>query len=229
MSANDHENSRAASTPAPAPAHGAAPTTDLDADIAPVARLKEQAARDLRRQKQLAIAVAGALGAFLLLVYFPSVATLAQLNEQLNSDARRLQDDQERSRVLPEMRMTAERLERDLAGFKPFPASAPLDALISETMQLGLQFQLRDLRWEPRPEVVEGPLGVLPVRLVFEGNFENVYSFIRRCEQMAQPVRIQELHMKQKPAQQAGSAPAAGEVTVELLLNVYFQAPATAP
>ncbi len=70
---------------------------------------------------------------------------------------------------------------------------------------------------------------MLPVRLVFEGNFENVYSFIRRCEQMAQPVRIQELHMKQKPAQQAGRAPAAGEVTVELLLNVYFQAPATAP
>ena len=195
-----------------------------DAEMAAVARLKQQAIVDLRRQKQLGIAAMAALGAFLVLVYFPSVTTLAQLKEQIVSDARQLQTDRERSRVLPEMRLTSARLERDLTGFKAFPTQAPLDELISETTQLGMQFQLRDLRCEPAPEIVDGPLGILPVRLTFEGNFENVYSFIRRCEQMPRPVRVQELRIKQKPAGAGNVVPPAGDVTVELRLNVYFEA-----
>jgi Tfp pilus assembly protein PilO len=201
--------------PAPEAAEGENPA---------VARLKAQATGDLRRQRELGVAAIAAIGAFLLLVYFPSVATLSQMNERINTDARQLRTDRERSRVLPEMRLTAQRLERDLSGFKAFPDHAPLNELIAETTQLGTQLQLRDLRCEPGPETMEGTLGLLPIRLTFEGNFENVYSFIQRCEQMPRPVRVQELHIRQKQAQQGNTAAPAGDVSVELRLNAYFQA-----
>jgi Tfp pilus assembly protein PilO len=195
-----------------------------EAESPPVARLKGQAAGDLRRQKELGIAALVAVAAFLVLVYFPSVATLSQMKERISSDARQLRTDRQRSQVLPEMRLTSERLERDLTGFKEFPGHAPLNELIAETTLLGTQLQLRDLRCEPGPEMVDGTLGVLPIRLTFEGNFENVYSFIQRCEQMPRPIRVQELHIRQKQAQQGNAAAPAGDVAVELRLNAYYQA-----
>ncbi len=195
-----------------------------DVDLPEVARLKDQAASDLRRQKQLAGAAVAAGLAFLMLVYFPSVATLSQLHKRIDNDARKLRTDRERSSLLPQMRVTSARLERDLASFKPFPAASPLNELIGHTSQLGQQLQLRDLRCEPRQEMFDGTLGILPVLLTFEGNFENVYSFIRRCEQMEQPLRVQELRIRQKPAAQANTAPPVGEVTVELLLHAFYEA-----
>ena len=199
------------------------PVEPEDVEPDDVGHLKQQAVIDLRRQKQLAGAAFAAVVAFLALVYLPGVTTLARLHERLDLDGRQLRTDRERSSALPDMRLSSARLERDLEGLPDFPAQPPLDELMRETTQLGLQLHLRGLRYQPQDQVREGNLGVLPVRLTLEGNFENVYSFISRCEQMPWPVRVQELHVRQKPAQQGGTPPA-GDVTVEMKLNVYFQA-----
>lgn len=217
------KNPDLAEKPAATQNAGAMPDHASDVDFPRVSDLKPRSARDLRLQKQLGAAAAVAVGAFLVLIYVPSATTLTSLHQQINADLRNLESDRARGRLLPELQSTAQRLEKELAGFKPLPAEHGLNELVRETSQLGVQLQLRAFRCEPYDAVVDGPLGTLPVRLTFEGNFQNVFSFVRRCEELERPVRVQEMKVRQKPAQ-SGALPEPGEVTVEMVLHVFYAA-----
>ncbi len=194
-----------------------------EAEPASVARLKRRGTSDLRRQKHLAAAAIVGVVAFVAIFYLPSMSTLSTLHERIVTHAQQLQSDRERGRNLPALRETADRLERELAAFKPLPRGDGLNQLLQETGSLARQLRLRGFRSEPQQPTVNGPLGVLPVRLTFDGNFENAYSFIRRCEELSRPVRVLDLTVRQKPGEQGG-APRPGEVSVEMVLNVFYDA-----
>jgi Tfp pilus assembly protein PilO len=205
---------------------GGEPTEAPEIEPPAVARLKQQAPRDRRSQKQLATVAVVFVAAFLLLVYLPSIKTLSQLHERLTSNALQLESNRERSRALPQLRATADRLERELKLFKQLPGERKVGEVINQATKIGLQLQLHSLRQEQRETVYEGGLGIVPVQMTFEGNFENVYSFLNRCEQLPDPVRVHELKIQPK-APAAGSALQSGEVSVTLVLNVYFKAEAS--
>lgn len=199
----------------------------LEQEAPLITSLKEQAPRDLRVQKQLAVVAVVFVAAFVLLVYLPSISTVSKLHERITSGAQQLESDLERGRSLPWLRTSAVRLENELSGLKPLPDRRDPDEVIHQANDFALQLHLRGFKYEKLDSVVDGPLGTMPLRLSFEGNFENVYSFIRRCEELPRPVLVQEMKIRQKPGTQGTPTPA-GEVVVEMVLNVYYKAGAFA-
>lgn len=199
------------------------PNEAPDDDAPSIASLKAQAPHDLRVQKQLAAVAVVFVAAFVLLVYLPSMSELSKLQERITSGAQELQSNRERGRTLPSLRASALRLESELASMKPLPDRREVDEVIRETNGFALQLQLRGFKYDKLDSVVEGPLGTAPLRLSFEGNFENVYSFIRRCEELPRPVRVREMKIMQKQGGQGAPTPV-GEVNVEMVLNVYYEA-----
>lgn len=194
---------------------------DLEAEPELIARLKHQAPRDLRIQKQLAIIAVSFVAAFVLLVYLPSMRTLTRLHERLTAGTQMLESNLERGRALPQLRDAANRLEQELAPFKPLPAERALSDVTYEVRRVGAQLSLRGLNQLQQQHLLEDGLGIAPVKLTFEGNFENVYSFIRRCEELPHPVRISEMKIEQKPAT-ATTPLQLGEVRVSMVLDVFF-------
>lgn len=199
----------------------------LDQEAPHITSLKQQAPRDLRVQKQLAVVAVVFVAAFVLLVYLPSMSTVSKLHERITSGSLQLESNLERGRSLPMLRTAAVRLENELSGLKPLPERPDPDEVIHQANDFALQLQLRGFKYEKLDSVVEGPLGTMPLRMSFEGNFENVYGFIRRCEELPRPVRVREMKIRQKPGTQGMPTPS-GEVLVEMVLNVYYRAGAFA-
>jgi Tfp pilus assembly protein PilO len=56
-----------------------------------------------------------------------------------------------------------------------------------------------------------------PVSLTFEGDFVNVFSFLRQTEEMQRLTRVKEL--KLRSSDRTGKS---GQVEVELSMNIYF-------
>ena len=187
-----------------------------------VAKLKQQGPRDLRAQKHLAAVCAGFVLTFILAFYVPSARTVSELQEQILTGAQQLQSNRERGRALPELRARSDRLENELSAFRPLASEGDVPAIVNQTVSFGSISQLRAFVQQQMEPSIEGPVGVWPIRMSFEGNFENVFSFLRRCEQLPNPVRISEMTIRAKNA--TSSEPVqAGDVVVNMVLNVYFR------
>lgn len=207
-----------APTAGPAPAEASSPPETCQG-------LKQQAARDLRRQKQLGVAAGVAVVAFLFLVYLPSMATLADLHQQISSDAYQLRADSRRARKLPEVRSAADLLEHQLSQFRPVPSRPEPNSFMSDAADLATQLSLRSFKCKPLESSTAGLVGTTPVQLSFSGEFENVYTFLRRTEQLPRLMRIHDLKIKQRAGDRG--APVPGFVDVEMTVHLFFLAEET--
>lgn len=188
-----------------------------------VAKLRNQAARDATRQKQLGGVALVAAVAFLVLIYIPSASALSALRQRIGSDARQLQVDQERSSLLPQLRATADLLEGQLSQIKPIAESSMLHDFSRRASDMSLQMQLRDLDYSPYEASLQGSVATLPVRLTLSGNFIDVYEFVRQCEQMPHLVRVQDLAIRQRPGEGGAEFLVPGDVDLEMTLVLYQQ------
>lgn len=208
------------------PEQAPAPSATLEmpeAETPLVARLKQQAPRDRRAQKQLSTVTVLFVATFALAVFFPSFRRLSDLHERIVAGAQQLQSNRERGKALPDLRARADSLQSQLASFKPLAAERDVPGIINDMVGFGTISQLREFNQQQQEPSLDASLGIWPIRMTFEGNFENVYSFLRRCEQMPTAVRINDISIKQKPGV-PGAAAQPGDVTVSMLLNVYYVA-----
>ena len=139
-----------------------------------------------------------------------------ELTALLAERERDLKASKTQTRILPEVATEVDRLRARLErSKKSIPKQQDLAPFIREVTQLGQQASLRKPLIEPKPAARGARVSELPISLTFDGDFVNVYSFLRNLEEMPRLTRIRQMKITSKDK--------TGQVRGQVLLNIYFQ------
>ena len=153
---------------------------------------------------------------FYVFAYRPSGARLATLRQDVEIKRRELKDNQSRTQIRPVVEQTVNERRRKLERFdKKLPKQQDFGQFYNDITFLGRQSALSKCSVEPAAVPKRNDKFVeLPIDLRFEGNFLNVFSFLRQIDQMQRLTRIHNLKVTSK-----GNA---GQVEVQLSMNIYY-------
>jgi Tfp pilus assembly protein PilO len=178
--------------------------------------LKSQIRWCARLQFGLGVTVGLAVLLFYLGSYQPHDRKMGQLTEQLLQTQRDLQVSQAQAQRLPSVTADLTRLRAELADYKKLPSKSELGDFVAQINQLHSETDLH--KWElkingapTRHEQFTEQL----VSLTFEGDFVNVFNFLRRAEDMQRLTRVSNILIH-------GADLKAGVVTVDLSMNLYY-------
>jgi len=186
-----------------------------------VTSLRNQLDWCVKAQAILGVCLAFALGLFYVCGYRPSSHRLADLQMEIQHKRRQLNDNTSQVAVLPALIEAVTELEKRLALYdKQLPRQQELDRFIKDINTLVHDASLKRVEVKPAVMPVRSQLfAEQPVNLKFEGDFMSVFSFLRQTEQMQRLTRVKELKLKS-----SDRADKAGQVEVELSMNIYFAA-----
>jgi Tfp pilus assembly protein PilO len=169
----------------------------------------------------LCAATVVAAGGFYGLVYRPQTRQLREVQAQIATTSGELAICRDQTRMLTTVATDVERLRSRLREFKTLPKLQDLSHFIRDISQLGDQANLR--RFEQRQAMpVRGlKLSAQPMSLTFEGDFVNVFSFLRHTEELQSLIRIPSINIKtiEGPMKDRN-----GQVKVQMTMNIYFAA-----
>lgn len=139
----------------------------------------------------------------------------AALAVQIQEKQRELREGKSHTSALPEVATEVERLRARLErSKKSVPRQQDLPQFIRDVSQLGQQASLRKPFFKPGTPVRGELVCELPISLNFEGDFVNVYSFLRNLEEMPRLTRVREIKLNARDR--------TGQVKVQLSMNIYF-------
>jgi len=172
-----------------------------------------------RAQWVLGISLAAALVVFYLFIYGPNSQKLDDLYMQIDAKRRDLTSNQTRVQILPSVLLAVNEMRTRLEKFdKKLPKQPELGRFINDITEVSHQASLRRVTVEPGVPVRTGGLfAEWPIALKFEGDFLNVFSFLRKTEEMQRLTRVRGLKLR---GAEPGAKP--GQVQVELSMNIYF-------
>jgi type IV pilus assembly protein PilO len=148
--------------------------------------------------------------------YRPTSARLVSLRQEIENQRRELKGNQLRTQIRPELEQRVNELQRKVDRFdKKLPKQQDFGQFYNDITFLGRQSALSKCAVEPAavPRRNDGVVE-LPIDLRFEGNFLNVFSFLRQIDQMQRLTRVQNLKVIAK-----GNT---GQVEVQLSMNIYY-------
>jgi Tfp pilus assembly protein PilO len=153
---------------------------------------------------------------FYLFGYRPASMRMASMRQEIEIKQRELKDIQQRTQIRPLVEQTVNERRRKLERFdKKLPKQQDFGAFYNDITFLGRQSALSKCSVEPAAVPQRNDRFVeLPIDLRFEGNFLNVFSFLRQIDQMQRLTRVQNLKVTSK-----GNA---GQVEVQLSMNIYY-------
>jgi Tfp pilus assembly protein PilO len=178
--------------------------------------LQNQVAWFTRAQWTLAAAMVLLVGGFYLAGYRPESRRLDELKNLLGQHQQELSASQSKTRILPDVASEVERLKVRLEKLKSMPRQQELSQFIKDIAQLGQQASLKRFDLKPGMPARDERFNQLPVQLTFEGDFVNVYSFLRHTEELQRLMRVRGMNIKGKDK--------LGQVKVQLAMNIYFAA-----
>jgi Tfp pilus assembly protein PilO len=180
--------------------------------------LQKQAEWCARVQWGLGMAVLVLVVGFYAAVYRPNRQRLDALNLQIDSSRQTLTGNRSRLQVLPEVNVAVAGMQSWLDQFdKTVPRLPEIGPFINDITEISHQAGLRK-GWtvEPGVPTQSDSYREFPIALKFEGNFENVFSFLRQAELMKRLTRVKSLKVR------SADAGKSGQVQVELSMNIYF-------
>lgn len=169
-----------------------------------------------RAQWVLGSAMLVVVAGFYLFGYRPASVRMASLRQEIDIKQRELKDIQQRTVIRPLVEQTVNERRRKLERFdKKLPKQQDFGQFYNDITFLGRQSALSKCSVEPAAVPRRNDRFVeLPIDLRFEGNFLNVFSFLRQIDQMQRLTRVQNLKVTSK-----GNA---GQVEVQLSMNIYY-------
>jgi Tfp pilus assembly protein PilO len=176
--------------------------------------LQTQIKWSVRAQWALAVVIIAALGAFYALAYRPQSQHLRSLRRQIVQSQDDLAANQSQTSILPRVKAEVDVLRAKLARYKALPQQHELAQFIRDIAQLGQQSSLRQWDWKPGDTARNERCNELPLRITFEGDFVNVFSFLRHAEDLQRLARVRSMNLKSKDRQ--------GQVKAQLTMNIYF-------
>jgi Tfp pilus assembly protein PilO len=181
--------------------------------------LQTQAEWCARAQWVLGITLFVMIVGFYALAYRPNKEKLDGLDMQIATKRRDLTSNRSRVQILPDVLLAVNEMRNRLERFdKKLPKAPELHGFINNITEVSNQAGLRN-KWTVEPGV---PLrselyAEWPISLKFEGDFKNVFTFLRRAEEMQRLTRVKGLKVHAIDA--SGKS---GHVQVELSMNIYF-------
>jgi Tfp pilus assembly protein PilO len=166
-----------------------------------------------------AMVVAG--GLFYAAIYRPLSRQTGAVNAQISKVSSELAICQDQTRMLNSVATDVERLRARLREFKTLPQQQDLAQFIKDIPQLNLQANLRKFEHRQGGLVRAGKLNAVPVTLTFEGDFVNVFSFLRHAEELPRLIRVPAMRLEAAPGAMKDKS---GQVKVQMTMNVYFAA-----
>lgn len=178
--------------------------------------LREQVGWSQRVQWMLLGGTVLILAVFVAVGYLPTQRRLAGLEGEISRRRAELAGRQNKAERLRELERKIEVQKRELGGFdEKLPKQQDLGQFIKDLTAMGQGALLR------RSEVKLGVprrmelFSELPLELTFEGDFNNVYYFVRQTEEMKRLTRVRSLRVRSLDSRQ-------GQVEVHMTLSIYF-------
>jgi Tfp pilus assembly protein PilO len=166
----------------------------------------------------LGVTLAVVLVGFYGFIYRPNSQTLEALDLQIQSKRQTLSGNRSRVQVLPDVMLAVADMHRRLEGNdKQVPRLPELGPFINRITEISHDAGLRK-GWTVEPGVpAQSELyREWPISLKFEGDFNNVFAFLREAEKMARLTRVKSLKVR------SADTGKSGQVQVELSMNIYF-------
>lgn len=172
-----------------------------------------------RGQWALAGVIVALVAAFYVLGFRPLSKRLNDLRGQITQRQRDVFAGRAETKVLPDVAGEVQRLQARLErSNKSIPPQQELSQFIRDITQLSQQANLKRFSYKPGVAARGEQVCELPIPLVFEGDFLNVYAFLRNLEEMPRMTRVRGMHVKAKDRDKSGN------VQVQLSMNIYFAA-----
>ena len=178
--------------------------------------LQTQLAWCVKAQWGLGIGLVVILAAFYFVGYRPQHAKLKERKAQIQQKQQEMDAANTRVANLPAVAIEVEKLRTKLERFnKKLPKQQDLGQFIRDITTLSQQSSLKKLTVQPGAPKRTPLYCELPVLLNFEGDFLNVFSFLRQTEDMQRLTRVNSLTVETKDAKH-------GQVEVQVSMNIYF-------
>jgi len=173
-----------------------------------------------KAQAILGVCLIVILGGFYLFGYRPASTKLADLQQMIASKRRDLLDNTAKVKILPDVIVAVNELRSRLEKFdKQLPRQQEMDRFINDINKMVHNASLKKVFVNPAVVPVRSEMfAEQPVQLRFEGDFMNVFSFLRQTEEMQRLTRVKELKVHNISDKTAKP----GQVEVELSMNIYF-------
>lgn len=178
--------------------------------------LKSQIRWCARIQFGLGAIVGLAVLLFFLVCYQPHDRKMSQLSDQLLQTQRDLQVSQAQAQRLPSVTADLTRLRAELADYKKLPSKSELGDFVAQINRLHSETDLHKwaLNISGAPKRYE-QFTDQQVSLKFEGDFVNVFNFLRRAEDMQRLTRVSSIVIE-------GADFKTGVVSVDMSMELYY-------
>ena len=178
--------------------------------------VQSQIAWCARAQWTMTLVMASLIVAFLLFGFIPGNRRQRELREQIADKGRELELNQGRASNLVTLAKDVERLQLKLERQnKVLPKTAELGEFIGALTPARQQFQIKKFVHQVGQIRRQELFGEIPITMTFEGEFLNVFGFLRQLEGMQRLTRVKNLTVRCKD-------PRTGQVDVSMAMNIYF-------
>ena len=178
--------------------------------------LKTQIAWCARAQWTMSLVMATLFLLFFVVGYRPANQRLLALRGQIAGSSKRLETNQSRAMNLPILAAEVAKLEARLQrNNKQLPRTLELGEFIGQMTLVSQQSNLRKLVHQPGAVRRLELYSEIPITMTFEGDFTNVFSFLRQMEEMQRLTRVKSLTVRSRD-------PKLGLVDVSLSMNINF-------
>jgi Tfp pilus assembly protein PilO len=178
--------------------------------------LKTQIGFCSRAQLMLGVALLVVVGIFFLAGYRPQTARLQQMNQEMTQTEKELETSQAQAAHLPEVAADLARLKTQLADFQHLPNNPDLGEFTSQITELSRKTGLSKIELDLNGSSVRtDAYGQRAVELKFDGDFMQVFAFLRQAEAMPRLTRISSIAIN-------GADLKSGSVHVDVKMDLYF-------
>jgi Tfp pilus assembly protein PilO len=178
--------------------------------------VQSQIAWCAKAQWSMTIIMCSLIVGFLIFGFRPNNQRRNALRSEIANKVSLLETNQARAQGLTTLAIEVDRLRVKLERFnKQLPKTPGLGEFINDTAQVSNQFAVKKLMHQPGMLKRMDLYGEIPIVMSFEGEFSNVFSFVRRLEEMPRLTRVKSLSVRCKDGK-------SGQVDVNLAMNIYF-------
>jgi Tfp pilus assembly protein PilO len=178
--------------------------------------IRSQSAWCARAQWTMTILMVSLIGAYAVLGWWPANRRLGALRAEIAARSQRIETNQARASSLPNLAIDVDRLRLKLERFnKQLPKTPGLEDFINDAAQFSNQYGIKRMMHQPGVTRRLELYGETPIVMSFEGEFNNVFTFVRQLEEMPRLTRVKTLNVRSKDGK-------LGLVDVNLVMNTYF-------
>jgi Tfp pilus assembly protein PilO len=184
-------------------------------DEAQMVSLKNQIRWCVRAQLTLGGLIVVIAAGFYFAGYRPATNRQASLDSDIHSMQRELQENSVKSQILPSVAKEVKSLRLKLTGRTTLPHEMDVAGFVTDIMRISQATQLRKPDYKPEDPKRGDLFSIYPIRLQLQGNFTNIFEFIRETEALPRLSHVRSINIKAD-----GKEP--GTVTVNLGMDLYF-------